>query len=93
MTLTIALPADLEDDLHQEARRLGLSPAQYSAQALMHYLAEVRARREAVELLESWLTGDITEQQTTGEELIRSLEEDRHSARSLFPRELKGVTW
>jgi hypothetical protein len=34
-----------------------------------------------------------TEQQETGEYLIRVLDEDRLSERKLFPPELKGVTW
>jgi hypothetical protein len=34
-----------------------------------------------------------TEQQETGDYLIRVLDEDRLSERKLFPPELKGVTW
>lgn len=93
MTLTLTLPAELEQELQQEAQRHGLSPVQYSVQALVQHLMEVRNRRETVAMLESWLNGDPREQKTTGEELIRSLEEDRHSTRSLFPPELKGITW
>lgn len=93
MTLTIPLPAELEEALLQEANRFGLSPAQYSVQTIAQHLAEVQSRRTSVNLLESLLDDKDGEQQATGEALIRALEEDRLSARSLFPLELKGITW
>ena len=46
------------------------------------------------ELFQSWiLESDSQEQKETGEYLTRTLDEDRLSDRSLFPPELKGVTW
>ncbi len=93
MTLTIPLPAELEEALLQEAHRFGLSPAQYSAQTIAQHLAEVRNRRASANLLESLMDDQSSEQQATGEALIRALEEDRLSVRSLFPPELKGITW
>ena len=93
MTLTIPLPAELEEALLQEANRSGLSPAQYFVQTISHHLAEVQSRRTSLNLLESLLDDKDGEQQATGEALIRALEEDRLSARSLFPPELKGITW
>lgn len=51
-------------------------------------------QQELAKLLQSWiLEGDAQEQKETGEYLVRSLDEDRLSDRSLFPLELKGVTW
>ena len=93
MTLTINLADKLEQQLEQEARRFGLSTEQYTAQVLARHLEEARKRKAAVDILESWLSGDAAEQKATGEELVRSLDEDRLSTRSLFPSELKGVTW
>jgi predicted DNA-binding protein len=93
MTLMITLPPALEEQLRQEANRFGLSVGEYSAQALEQHLTEVRKRHATVDILESWLNDDAVEQQATGEELVRSLDDDRLSARSLFPAELKGITW
>jgi hypothetical protein len=49
---------------------------------------------EAVDVLQTWIDDeDIEEQQETGEYLIQVLDEDRLSARKLFPLEMKRVTW
>ena len=93
MTLTIPLPAELEETLLREAHRSGLSPAQYSAQTIAQHLAEIQGRCASAVILESLLDDQDGEQQATGEALVRALEEDRLSVRSLFPPELKGVTW
>ncbi|MFM7174194.1 MAG: hypothetical protein ACKO4U_14285 [Caldilinea sp.] len=93
MTLTITLADKFERQLEQEAHRFGLSVEQYSAQVLVRHLEEARKRQAAVDLLESWLSGDAAEQKATGEELVRALDKDRLSSRSLFPSELQGVTW
>jgi len=46
------------------------------------------------ELFQSWiLEGDSQEQKETGQYLVQALDENRLSERSLFPPELKGVTW
>jgi hypothetical protein len=51
-------------------------------------------QEELTKLLQSWIVeGDAQEQEETGEYLVRSLDEDRLSDRSLFPPELKGITW
>lgn len=51
-------------------------------------------QEELAKLLQSWiLEGDAQDQKETGEYLIRVLDDDRLSDRSLFPPELKGVTW
>jgi hypothetical protein len=57
------------------------------------HLPSRNPQEELVGLLQSWiLEGDAQEQKETGEYLVRSLDEDRLSDRSLFPPELKGVT-
>ena len=93
MTLKISLPDRIEKQLELEAQHSGLSLEQYSAQILVRHLEEVQKRQNAVAILESWTVGDAVEQAATGEELVRLLEQDRLSARRLFPDELKGVTW
>jgi hypothetical protein len=93
LTLTLPLNDSLKEQLIQEALRSGLSPEQYSAQVLAQHLEETRKHRETVQKLESLLDGDDEEQRSTGEELIQSLEQHRLSSRTLFPAELKDVTW
>ena len=93
MTLTITLTSEIEEELLQEAQRLGMSPVQYSIQAIVQHLSATRRRNEANVLLESWLAGDADEQQDTGEAVIRGLEAERLSARHLYPPELKGISW
>jgi hypothetical protein len=94
MTLTLRLPPELEERLHQEAERQGLRADTLTLRLLDEHLPSKDARRELLELLQSWIDeGDAEEQKETGEYLIRALDEDRLSDRSLFPAELKGVTW
>ena len=93
MTLTIVLADELEQQLQHEARRHGLSVTEYSAQILVEHIAQTQRSQAAIELLESWLQGDADEQRATGQELIRLLDEDRLSARQLYPPEHEGVTW
>jgi len=50
--------------------------------------------QELAKLLQSWiLEGDAQEQKETGEYLVQTLDQDRLSDRSLFPPELRGVSW
>ena len=45
-------------------------------------------------LIQSWTNeDDAGEQRETIEHLVRTLDEDRHSDRKLFPEELKGKGW
>lgn len=93
MTLTLSLPPDLEERLQHEAERQGL-PADTLTLRLLDQHLPAGARGELVDLLQSWIDeGDAQEQQETGDYLIQALNEDRLSDRSLFPPELKGVTW
>jgi hypothetical protein len=94
MTLTPSLPRDLEQRLTQEATRLGVDPAEYALHVLDQHVPSHDRSAALVALLQSWIEeGDAEEQQQTGNELIRALDEDRLSDRKLFPPELEGVTW
>jgi hypothetical protein len=94
MTLTVPLTAELELRLSQEARRLGLSPAEYAVRLLDQHLPPGDRRAQAVALLQSWIQdGDAEEQRQTGDLLIQALDEDRPPGRKLFPPELEGVSW
>jgi hypothetical protein len=94
MTLTLHLPPDLEQRLTQAAKRHGLALDVYTLQLLDKSLPPKDRHMGLVSLLQSWLEeGNPEEQQETGEDLIRALDEDRLADRPLFPPELKGVTW
>lgn len=94
MTLTLRLPPDLEERLQHEAERQGLPADTLTLQLLDLHLPSKDPREELVDLLQSWIEeGDAQEQKETGEYLIEALDKDRLSNRSLFPQELKGVTW
>lgn len=94
--MTLALAPELEERLKQEAARRGLPPAEYASKVLEEHISQAeRERREkAIALVQSWIDeGDEQEQKETWEYLVRVLDEDRTSARKLFPEELKGVSW
>lgn len=94
MTLTLNLPQELEERLQHEAERRGLPADTLTLQLLDQHLPSGDPRGKLTALLQSWIVeGDAQEQKETGEYLIRTLDEDRLSERSLFPPELKGVTW
>ena len=94
MTLTLRLPPGLEERLQHEAQRRGLPADTLTLQLLDQHLPAKDPREELVDLLQSWIEeGDAQEQKETGEYLIEALDKDRLSNRSLFPQELKGVTW
>jgi len=94
MTLTLNLTPELEQYLYQEAKQQGLSIEAMTLQLLTQSLLFRQKQAEAVDVLQTWIDDeDIEEQQETGEYLIQVLDEDRLSARKLFPLEMKGVTW
>jgi hypothetical protein len=94
MTLTLRLPLDLEQRLAQAAQQHGLPAEAYTVQLLDAHLPPKDHRAELVALLQTWIDAeDVAEQQETGTYLTRVLDEDRPSARKLFPPELDGVTW
>jgi predicted DNA-binding protein len=94
MTIVLTLPERLEQRLKEEAERLGLSVDEYALQLLEKHIPQKERRKEAIDLIQSWIDEpDATEQIETGEYLIKALDEDRLSERKLFPLELKGTTW
>ncbi len=94
MTLTLSLPPELEARLKQETRRQGVLADEFALQLLDERLPPRDRATELVDLLQSWIDEDDSEEQKeTGEYLVRVLDEDRMSARKLFPQELQGVTW
>jgi hypothetical protein len=94
MSLTINLPVELEHYLLQSANEQGISLEAMTLQVLTNSIPLDRKQAEAVNLLQSWLDDeDDEEQQETGRYLLQSLDEDRLSARKLFPLEMKGITW
>jgi hypothetical protein len=94
MTLTINLPAALEQHLLQSANEQGISLEAMTLQVLINSIPLDRKQAEAVNLLQSWLDDeDDEEQQETGRYLLQALDEDRLSDRKLFPLEMKGITW
>jgi thioredoxin-like negative regulator of GroEL len=93
MTLTLHLSPDLEQYLAQEAQQSGLTLEALALQLLSDVVLKQR-KTEAANLLQSWLgSEEKAEQQETGKYLIQALDEDRLSDRTLFPPELKGITW
>ncbi len=94
MTLTLDLSPELEQYLLQEATQNGLSVEVVALQLLTNSILLKQKQAAAVNLLQSWIDDeDESEQQETGQYLIRALDEDRLSERKLFPLEMKGVTW
>ena len=97
MTLTLNLPAELEQRLKIEAQRNGLAAEDFTLQLLEKQLPSQKRedrRKELIALVQSWIDDpDVEEQKETGEYLIRVLDEDRPSERKLFPPELKGISW
>jgi len=94
MTLTFNLSPELEQYLLQEANQHGLSVEAFVLQLLTNSILLKQKQTEAVNLLQSWLDSeDEEEQQETGQYLTQFLDDDRLSARKLFPAELNGITW
>ena len=94
MPLTLNLTSEIEQYLSQKAREKGLSLEDYVLKLLKDTILEQEKQTKLVNLLQSWIDEeDEQEQQETGEYLIEALDQDRLSERTLFPAELKGVTW
>jgi hypothetical protein len=94
MSITINLPVELEQHLLQSANEQGISLEAMTLQVLTNSIPLDRKQAEAVNLLQSWLDDeDDEEQQETGRYLLQALDEDRLSARKLFPLEMKGIIW
>lgn len=94
MTLTLRLTPQLELYLKQKSEQQGISIESYTVQLLTEQILLKEKQAEAIDLFQSWLDEEDTEEQKeTGEYLIRALDEDRLSDRKLFPIEMKSVTW
>lgn len=94
MTLTLNLPPDLEQYLIQEAQQQGLSVEAMTLRLLAKSIAVEQKQAEAVDMLQSWIDDEDSEDQhVTGQYLLQALDDDRLSDRQLFPPELKGITW
>jgi len=84
MTLTLNLSPELEQYLLQEATQNGLSVEVVALQLLTNSILLKQKQAAAVNLLQSWIDDeDESEQQETGQYLIRALGEDRLSERKL----------
>ncbi|MGH7202440.1 MAG: hypothetical protein ACREJB_17675 [Planctomycetaceae bacterium] len=94
MTLTLTLTPELEQSLTREAERRGMPVDEFALQLLERHVPPENRRRKAVALLQSWIDeGSAEDQETTSDDLIQALDDDRLSDRPLFPDELKDVTW
>ena len=95
MTLTLTLSRDLEQNLTQEARRLGLTPDRYAVRILERNIPADDQRQQLMALLEARIADAecSREQDDDPDEFLRAIDEDRLSDRPLYPPEMKGVTW
>ncbi|MFM9963347.1 MAG: hypothetical protein ACKV2Q_19225 [Planctomycetaceae bacterium] len=95
MTLTLTLSRDLEQNLTQEARRLGLTPDRYAVRILERNIPADDQRQQLMALLESRIADAecSRDRDDDPDELLRAIDEDRLSDRPLYPPEMKGVTW
>lgn len=91
MVLDIPLTNDLEERLHQEAVRRGISPDEATLKILDEHLPHSEQRVETIALLQSWIDDD--EDEDADYDLFQALDAARTSDRKLFPLELKGVSW
>ena len=92
MTLEVVLPAELENRLHQEAQRQGLSPDEVTLQLLEQYLPAPDRRAALISMLHQWHTEDeamTAEEGAVNAAVLRALDEDRLSDRKLFTDVLK----
>jgi len=94
MTLNLTLDPELERRLTEAAEQSGVSADQWTLQLLDRHLPPPNRQAAVVAAIQSWIDeADSTEQQETGDYLIRALDEDRSSDRKLFPPELEGISW
>lgn len=94
MALLLELPTEIEERLVVEAERSGLTTEAMAIRLLDQHLPSSERRKKAMALLKSWAEEeDDIEQIETGTYLQRVLDEDRLSARELFPESLRGITW
>jgi hypothetical protein len=94
MTISLELHPDLQRQPESAALSAGISPDELAGKIIEQGLQRQSSPRGAVALLRAWRDPALAaEQKQTGEILTRTLDEDRTSARKLFPPELQGQTW
>ncbi|MGH9855669.1 MAG: hypothetical protein ACREBD_38025 [Blastocatellia bacterium] len=95
MTITLTLAPELGFRLKQEADRRGLPPEQYALEVLDEHVAQVARERaeKLAEMFQQWNEEEVDESEAFDDDFFRMLDEDRTSARKLFPPELKGISW
>ncbi len=98
MTLQLNLPPELQECLRQEAERRGQPAESVALQLLEEHLPPPldERRKAAIAMLQQWMEEDAAltpEDSEQAEEFFRHLDADRTSNRSLFPPELKGISW
>lgn len=93
--MTLVLAPQVEERLKQEAARCGLPPDEYANKVLDEHLsqAERERREQLIAMLQSWNEEEVDESEWLDDDFFRQLDEDRTSARKLFPPELKGISW
>lgn len=65
MTITLALTPDLERRLKHAAKQEGLPADALALRLLEQHLPPAEGQAELVALLQSWIVGDVAEQQET----------------------------
>jgi hypothetical protein len=97
MTLQLALPADLEARLRQEAERRGQPSEAVALRLLDQYLPPPLddCHAAAVAMLQRWTEEDAAlspEEAAANIEVLRALDEDRPSYRKLFTDIWQNIT-
>lgn len=94
MTLTLALPHDVEESLLREAARLGVPVDAYALRILKQHVTPTARQSQAVAALQAWRDEAVERDHLEPDnQLLEALDADRLSHRPLFPPELKGTTW
>ncbi len=94
MTLTLALPHDIEESLLREAARIGVPLDAYALRILEQHVTPIARQSQAIAALQAWCDeADERDLAEPDNQLLQALDADRLSDRPLFPPELKGTTW
>jgi hypothetical protein len=97
MALQLALPAELEERLREEAARRGVPKESAALQLLDEHLPHRengnQLGRKANKLEELFQAAENSANSEDEYDLLKALDENRQGERPLFPPELKGVSW
>ena len=91
MTLTLELSRDLECRLARDAAALGIPVETYAIEVLKQGCRESRSPSDLAAALEAWV--EDFSPVAPADDLPLKIDADRLSHRTLYPPELKGVTW